>query len=157
MAQYPPDEADQSGKLKTLYMFKGEKGSYATWAYDVRAYLRGLGIDHHLLTDDSVPCPDVDGGNGDVKTKRTANRAAVHAYLNSIIQGEAKSHIAEDEFLQRPKLVWDTLKAIYGYVSAAKLDALMLEFNSFTMRKGEGIEHLYTRLLKLVKDIKDQD
>ena len=49
------------------------------------------------------------------------------------------------------------LKTIYEYVSAAKLDALMLKFNSFTMRKGESIKQLYMRLLKLIKDIREQD
>ena len=81
MAQHPDDERDSTGKLKTKYVFSGEVGTYIIWTYDIRAYLYGNGVEHHLFVSDAEPCP----GNGKLLDRRKANRAAVHAYLNSCV------------------------------------------------------------------------
>lgn len=96
---YLTKETDQSGKFKTLYPFKGEKRTYTIWAYDVRTYLKDLRVDHYFFIIDDGECSDVDNDNRSVKAKKTVNHAAMHVYLNSIIQGEAKSHIMKNYFL----------------------------------------------------------
>jgi hypothetical protein len=147
---WPADEPNVSGKLKTVYTFPGAEELYSSWAFDVKAYLTMLEVQHHLLLDDSAPVPAPDPVDAALLAIRKGNRTAVTAYLFQCCNGEAKVQIARDELIGRPAEIWKELKSEYGLVSSLKAAALRTQMQALSMRQGESIDSLSKRLLTIV-------